>query len=134
MTLMGGWWLLILLAITGGLFLWGMSRRTTEIPARQGAGKSQTAKGSKQSVSTKPIKPSAELVELDELLATYYPTLITSLQHNRIIAHNSKHNLLIMTIDKNNTMGSRKLGDALIVNFQRVPSLEELHLLLAAEV
>lgn len=124
LTLLGSWWLVIILVITAALFIWGMSRHRSDNSAN-------TDKKPKIS------KPSADLIKLDEMIAQHLPMTITTLRHNRIVIQapkaDTEHNQTIMlTIDKKVAAGSRQLGDATVINFHKVPSAEALKQSLAA--
>lgn len=129
MTLLGGWWLLILLAVTGALFLIALSRKG-KADHQQRAGKPLRDKFRSSSKADAPVKPTAEMVKLDEMIAQHYPLIVTTLRHNRIIVQQGSERTLMLTIDKKASTGSRRLGEATVVNFHRVPSLDELKAIL----
>lgn len=129
MTLLGSWWLVILLAITGVLFLIALSRRNPD-DAGKNPRSSSGGKLFNKFQTNAPVKPTAEMIKLDELIAQHYPLLVTTLRHNRIIVQRGEEQTIMLTIDKKVSAGSRKLGDATVVNFHRVPSLDELRDLL----
>ena len=118
LTLLGSWWLIIILAITAALFVWGLSRHRSA--NREGA--------SSQSALS---KPSNDLIKLDELIAKHMPMTITTLRHNRIIIQKpesatGQKRTIMLTIDKKIAAGSRQLGEATVINFHKVPAIEAL--------
>lgn len=112
MILSGGWWLIIVLVVIGVLLVVALSRRDSSVSSK----------------SSKPAKsqPNAEMVKLHQLLSQHLPQVTTTLKHNRILVQGGNNQRLMLTIDKKLKTGSRQLGEAMVINFHRLPSSEVL--------
>lgn len=108
MTIGGGWWLIIILGFIAVLF--GIAKLRGEKPTPTAA------------VPT----TSTDLVKLNKLINRHLPTFSTTLRHNRIIVQNNNKKRLMLTIDDKVTEGSRQLGDAVVVNFHKLPTVAAL--------
>ena len=112
MILSGGWWLIIVLVVIGVLLAVALSRRDRSVSSKS----SESAKA----------QPSAEMVKLHQLLSQHLPQVTTTLKHNRILVQGRDNRRLMLTIDKKLNTGSRQLGEAKVINFHRLPSVDVL--------
>lgn len=112
MTLGGGWWLIIVLVVVGVLFAIALSRRDNK---------------SSQKDKIKPVAPpTADIVKLDQLLNRHLPNVTTTVKHNRILVQDGQNQRLMLTMDKKLKAGSRQLGEAMVINFHKLPNAEVL--------
>ncbi len=112
MTLSGGWWLIIVLVVAGVLFAVALSRRDNS--------------QSKQRPTKTTVQPTADIVKLNQMIGQHLPQMNTTLKHNRILVQVGHHKRLMLTMDKKLQAGSRQLGEAMVVNFHKLPSAEVL--------
>ena len=112
MTLSGGWWLIIVLVVVGVLFAVALSRRDD--------------RPSKKTSVPLAAQPTAEIVKLNQLLTRHLPQVKTTLKHNRILVQDGNNQRLMLTMDKKLKAGSRQLGEAMVINFHKLPNAEVL--------
>ncbi|WP_435950332.1 hypothetical protein [Psychrobacter sp. DM8] len=115
----GIWWLVILLSVAIGLWLFAKSRG-----AKKSEGlyqKSARGQAKKQKI---PINDSLQKTAL--LLKQYFPDYVVKQKANHLLVSKQDKKIAMITIDKKLAMGQRRLGEVPVINYHRVPSRDQL--------
>lgn len=103
------WWLLILLAVVGGLFFIALKRK----PSAQ---EDKTKKD-------KPIAPIPKhLLKYSQFIQTNFPEYEVSVRAHHLLLAQQGKKVAMLTMDKQIDEGSRQLGEVKVVNVHTIPN------------
>lgn len=111
----GIWWLVILLAVVAVLWLLAHLRG-----AREGNDNKNIKKSRKQK------SPNDALQRTAALLKQYFPDYRVTRRANHLLITKRGKKVAMITIDRNMTVGQRRLGNVPIINYHRVPRSTQL--------
>ncbi len=103
----GIWWLVILILVIAALWL---------VAKRRGDDKNKTSKP----------KPNSALQKTARLIEQSFTDVRVTQKPNHLIVSKSGQKIAMITLDKKVAAGQRKLGDALVLNYHKIPSRDQL--------
>jgi len=103
----GIWWLVILILVIAALWL---------VAKRRGDDKNKTSKP----------KPNPALQKTARLIEQSFADVRVTQKPNHLIVSKSGQKIAMITLDKKVAAGQRKLGDALVLNYHKIPSRDQL--------
>lgn len=73
-----------------------------------------------------------QLLKLKNQVITYFPDFTALMRENHLVIERNAKKVALLTLDANAAIGRRRLGEVTVINFHKLPSVEELRIELSA--
>ncbi|WP_296404437.1 hypothetical protein [Psychrobacter sp.] len=67
-----------------------------------------------------------QLLKLKNLISKNFPDFTALLREHHLVLERNAKKVALLTLDANTALGRRRLGEVTVINFHKVPSIEEL--------
>lgn len=108
---------------------------------------SNQKKGSKKKIALNKAKPNAnskpnfnskvgsfgkasnaQLLKLKKLISSNFPDFTALMREHHLVLERNAKKVALLTLDANAALGRRRLGEVTVINFHKLPSVEELRI------